>query len=200
MDQLRWIVKYWKQLLPVAGWVMATIATFWNPPLPDLPGESKTYVSFARFVVAVFLGVMILPMRRWSFRRHAWLWGGIAAVALVCGVVAFFGYQSQQQEWTTTYNGKLIFVGSELTEWAAKFKVAHPDEATKEALLESAAGNPKLVWTEKSINRCRLILCAVYVLAMPFFAVAIIATAQVALCVRAQKRRRARAREPAAAN
>jgi predicted tellurium resistance membrane protein TerC len=190
MDQLRWMVKYWKQLLPVTGWVIATIATFWNPPLPDLPVESKTYVSFARFVVAVFLGIMILPMRRWSFRRHTLLWGGIAAAALVCGIAAFFGYQIQQQEWTTTYNGKLIFVGSELTEWAAKFKVAHPDEATKEALLESAAGNAKLVWTEKSLNRCRLILCAVYVLAMPFFAVAIIATAQVAFCVRAQKRRR----------
>ena len=109
---------------------------------------------------------------------------------MICGVVGFFGYQSLQLEWTASYNGKSILVGSELTEWAAKFKNVHPEEATSGALLENAAGDPKLVWTELSINRRRLILSAAYVLFAPFFAVAIIAAAQVAYCIRTQKRRR----------
>ena len=68
------IEKPWKLLLPVATWIMATIASFWIPPPPDLPSNNETMVSFGKFIVTILVGLMILPMMKWCCnKKHAWL-------------------------------------------------------------------------------------------------------------------------------
>lgn len=184
---LQHFTKQWNLLLPVATWVMTTIGSFWVPPPPDLPGENEKMLSFAKFIVMILTGLMILPMIKWCCKkRHAWLWGKITAVTLILGILAFFTYQILLSSWTVNEGDRMVYVGRTLTQHAAEYKQNHP-ELNKRQLLERAGWDPKIVWTEESLLICRFILSGVYVLCTPFFAITLMAVAQVIYCVKKGK-------------
>ena len=83
------LVSQWKLLMPAVTWVMAMIGSFWLPAPPGLITEdTKVMVSFAKYLATISTGIMVLPILKWSSRKHAWLWGKIAATAAVSGASA----------------------------------------------------------------------------------------------------------------
>ena len=180
-ELLEGIGKRWNLLLHAGTSVMATIASFWVPPPPDLPSDNETMVSFGKFVVVILAGLMILPMMKWSKKRHAGFWGIITAASLILGIIAFFSFQYLVKTSTVKHGDKVLYIGTEVREDVKSFIDKHPGYG-KEELLENAGWNPKMIWTEKSLDRRRLILSMVYVLCIPFFAIAIMAVVQLIYC------------------
>ena len=83
------LVSQWKLLMPAVTWVMAMIGSFWLPAPPGLITEdTKVMVSFAKYLATISTGIMVLPILKWSSRKHAWLWGKIAAIASASSIAA----------------------------------------------------------------------------------------------------------------
>jgi hypothetical protein len=164
------LVKQWNLLMPAVTWVMAMIGSFWLPAPPGLITEdTKVMVSFAKYLATISTGIMVLPILKWSSRKHVWLWGKVAAIASVLSVAAFFSYQQLEETWTVKHDGELIYIGGVVKQEVAEFiRVYHP---SKEELLDSAGWDPARVWTQESIQHHRLMLSAVYVLGIPLFVI-----------------------------
>jgi hypothetical protein len=177
------IGSQWKKLLPAATLIIGVVGNFWHEPPPGLGAESsKSITYFSQFIVTVLIGLMVLPMLKWSGRKtHAYLWGKIAVIALIAGITAFFSYQYLSDEWTFRHNDKILYIGSVPREDVKEFIQRNPGLSHSE-LLEYAGWDPRNIWTEKSLHRRRLILTGVYVLCTPLFAIAIMAVAQVLYC------------------
>ena len=159
---------------------MATIRTFWELDSLDL---SKAVSGFATFTVSVVLGLMILPQMKYREKGHAWLWGKIAAIALILGAAAFFTYLYLQSSWTVKHEGTVLYIGSEpIDEGVARFLRENKGLSKEELLRDFASWDPKLIWTERSIIRHSLIIAGVYVLCTPIFAIAMIAVIQLMYC------------------
>lgn len=183
---IRRVDKLWKTLVPVATLIMGTIGNFWVPPPPgpagEVEGSDRIFFYFAQFVIAILLGLMVLPMMKWCcLKRHAWFWGKVAAAVLVAGIVAFFSYQNLLGDWTVVHDGRRMYVGSEVKPEVAEFVRRHLS-MSKSELLENAGWDPRLIWTENSLARRRLVLAVFYVLCAPLFAVAIVSVAQIVYC------------------
>ena len=176
------MVKRWNVLLHAATAMMATIGSFWVPPPPDLPSDNETLVSFGKFIVTILAGLAILPMMKWCCKKeHAWLWGKVAAAALILGILAFFSFQYLLDSWTVRHGNKVLYTGFTVKQDVEPFVKAHP-EYGKEELLENAGWDPNIIWTERSLLLSRLILSAMYVLCIPFFAIAIMSVVQLVYC------------------
>lgn len=175
------LVKQWKLLIPAVTWVMAMVGGFWLPAPPGLVTEdTKVMVSFAKYLATISTGIMILPILKWSSRQHVWIWGKVAAIATVLSVVAFLSYQNLEESWTVNHNGELLYIGREVNQDVAEFvRVYHP---SKEDLLDSAGWDPARVWTQKSIQRGRIILSTVYILGIPLFVIALVSVSQIIYC------------------
>lgn len=183
VSPVRRIDTQWKKLLPAATLIIGTIGNFWDTPPPDLGGDSpKALAHFAQFIVTILIGLMVLPMMKWCCRKtHAWLWGKVAAVALIAGIVAFFAYQHLLGQWTVTHGSRVLYVGTEVRQDVKEFVQNNPS-MPKYELLEYAGWDPRNVWTEKSLLHRRLILSGVYILCTPLFAIAVVAVAQLMYC------------------
>lgn len=167
-------------LAAVSTFVMATIGTFWK--LKSSADLSKEISGFATFIVAIVLGLMYLPLKKYCKRSHAWLWEKVAAVALILGIVAFFTYLFLYTSWTVKHNNVDLYVGSELQEGIAQFLAEHRGMSNEQLLKDFANWEPARIWTERSIFRHRLIIAGIYVLCTPFFAIAMIAVVQLIFC------------------
>ncbi|AJE04072.1 hypothetical protein [Geobacter pickeringii] len=190
-NPIRRVDQLWTMVLPVATLIMETVRSFWDTPPPDLAGVSsgsdRALYSFAQFVVAILLGLMVLPMTKWCCRRvHAWFWGKVAALALVLAVVAFFSYQRLLAGWTVRHGTAVLYVGTEVRPEVKEFVRKNPDMGTAE-LLENAGWQPARIWTEHSLLHRRLVLAGVYILCTPLFAAAIMAVAQLMYCAGARE-------------
>ena len=183
LDWFAGMVKRWNTLLHAATSMIATIGSFWVPPPPDLPSDNETLVSFGKFIVTILAGLAILPMMKWCCqKKHAWLWGRVTAIALILGILAFFSFQYLLNTWTVRHSDKVLYTGFTLKQDVKPFVKEHP-EYGREELLENAGWDPKIIWTEQSLLLSRLILSAIYVLCIPFFAIAIMSVVQLLYCV-----------------
>ncbi len=187
-NPLRFIQSQWKKLLPIAAFIMGTIGSFWISP-PYTPGSDKAeaLTHFAKFIVAVVVGLMILPMLKKSDKKvHAPFWGKVAAASLIAGIIAFFAYQYLLGEWTLVHNKKFLVIGSAVKPDVEEFVRNNPSMTNWE-LLRYAAWNPWNIWTAESILHRRLVLATMYVLFTPLFAVTMVAVAQLMQCARSKE-------------
>jgi hypothetical protein len=103
------MVKQWKLLIPAVTWVMAMIGGFWLPaPAGLVTEDTKAMVSFAKYLATISTGIMILPILKWSTKRHAWLWSKIAGVAAVLSIVAFLSYLNLEDAWTVKHGSDVL--------------------------------------------------------------------------------------------
>jgi len=109
---------------------------------------------------------------RWaSSLRIGW---GIAAVVIACaGAAAFLGSHWMEQRCTARYQDQRVVIGTQLTQGAEDFVKAER-QWTNDSLLFDAAGQPELVWTEESIQRCGQGLLALGSLWFPLFGVSLL--------------------------
>src|SRR4029453_12107511 len=90
-----------------------------------------------------------------------------AAWLLALGMAAYLYAGSVQGRCIVQYNGRSVFIGTELTkDVGVPFRTAHPEE-TDADLLDNASGDAATVWTRESIERCRSRVASTYFLWIP---------------------------------
>lgn len=192
-NPLKFITSQWKKLSLSAAFIMGSIGSFWvNPPYTPGSSKAETLTHFARFVVAIVVGLMVLPIINKSDKKaHALFWGKIAAATLIISVAVFFVYQKRFGEWTLYHTvrqndkdeKKLLVIGSknDIRDDVKEFVRENPSLSNRE-LLQNAAWKPSYIWKEEAILHRRLILSAMYVIFTPLFAIVMVAVAQVMNC------------------
>jgi hypothetical protein len=185
-NPLRVVDTWWTRIAALATIVMGTIGDFWVPPPPELTTTDMAFdpfiKPFAKFVITMLMGLLILPMVQWCCKReHARKWIKVVLAALAAAILAFFSYQYLLGKWTVESGGKRYYVGWELKEETQQYIGFHKDAQPRE-LLQNAEWNPLNVWTERSLRRRHLGLSAIYVLCAPIFAIGMLATAQLIYC------------------
>lgn len=147
------IQKYWALLAEIAlvlAGVVGGILTL--PPSAVSDGGDGTLANFSRFVAAVIAGLAIILGRVYGGRRFVRWWWTTALVTLVLAIAVFFVYQSRYVRATCNYYGKRILIGSEYTEWGARYVQAHPNYDCERILSEITAPRRSQLWTEESIR------------------------------------------------
>ena len=170
-------------------WLVAAGAFLLPAPAGMTEPHQRPILIVVRLAVAALVGLMLLPLKLWSQRRHLRIWGAVAVLFSLLSIVSLVSYAELKQSWTVGYAGRQIVVGSVLTPHAASYHQANPGFTSAE-LLEDAAGDPQKVWTRESTEPRRLKLNALYLSCIPTFAIAVIALVQSLYCARRKDHRR----------
>jgi hypothetical protein len=187
------IQKNWTIVAQVAAGVTTIVATIVAPP--PTPVGTQGIRPFASFVVAILAGIFLLVLRRFGSRAHAPWWAAFAAILLVLTVVDYFWYTNLVDIRTETWHGRTIVCGTELRPVIQKAYGASIPKSRVRELLEDAAGDPELIWTDQSLRWSKDILCISYLVMVPLIGGCIMATSQIAVCLapKAPPRKQAKA-------
>jgi TIR domain len=170
-------------------WIVAAGAFLLPAPVGMAEPHQRPILIVERLAIAALVGLMLLPLKLWSQRRHLRIWGTVAVLFSLFSIVSLVSYAELKQSWTVSYAGRQIVVGSTLTPNAARYHQTHPQYTAAE-LLEDAAGDPQKVWTRESMETRRLRLNALYFSCIPTFAIAVLALVQSLYCARRKDHRR----------
>jgi uncharacterized membrane protein YhaH (DUF805 family) len=174
------IRKNWTILTQIAAGVMTVVATIIAPP--PTPVGTLGIRPFASFVVAILAGIFLLVLRRFKKQEHSLLWATLAAILLVATVVDYFWYFNLIDTRTEIWHERTIVCGTELRpEIQNKYGSTIRKSLVKE-LLDDAAGDPQLIWTDQSIRSSKDILGVSYLVIVPLIGGCIMATSQIAMC------------------
>jgi len=88
---------------------------------------------------------------RWPARRA--VWAATALVALIGAGLTYRAYVMAAEVCTAPYFGSSMVIGTELVKEVKEARGQNP-ALTNQVILENAAGDPKLGWTEASIHSC----------------------------------------------
>jgi hypothetical protein len=162
-----------RKLSQFAAWIFGIIGVFLLPP--PIGSESDIIVKFAKFVLIVATGLVLVPARRWNPRR-AWI---VTVNSLVLSITLFFMYQYLVASWTCTPFDVPVVVASDenLTDLAREYRAQNPN-LTCELLLQAFAGNAEVVWSRQALITRRFRLALVYLLLVPLLAICVIALLQ----------------------
>jgi hypothetical protein len=195
-DVLKQSRKSWVMLTQTTVWVAGAIAAFLLPPPSSMPEESRVWVRFAQFVITVVIGMVLLAVLRWKQKKDALRWGALSMLFLFLGTACFFSYQIFAARWTAIYNERPVVIGDVYTALGREYHEQNP-HLRPEDLLKHFTGKVEKIWTRESLQQRRLILAAIYVLAMPLFTICIMSIVQALQCAVAKTKSRKRAPSPA---
>jgi lysylphosphatidylglycerol synthetase-like protein (DUF2156 family) len=174
------IRRNWTALSQIAAGVMAVVATIVAPP--PAPTGTLGIRPFASFVVAVLAGIFLLILRRLKKQEHTLLWAAIAAILLVATVADYFWYFNLVDARTAAWHGHIIVCGTEpRLEIRQKYRSSIRKSRVNE-LLADAAGDPQLIWTDRSIRSSKDLLSISYLVIVPLIGGCIMAASQIATC------------------
>jgi lysylphosphatidylglycerol synthetase-like protein (DUF2156 family) len=172
--------RNWTTLSQIAAGVMAVVATIVAPP--PTPTGTFGIRPFASFVVAVLAGIFLLILRRLKKQEHALLWAAIAAILLIATVADYFWYLNLIDTRTAPWHGHTIICGTEpRPEIRQKYGPSIRKSLVKE-LIADAAGDPQLIWTDRSIRSSKDLLSISYLVIVPLIGGCIMAASQSATC------------------
>src|SRR5260221_2881445 len=115
-------------------------------------------------------GIFILARRRFRKQEHSLFWAGLAAILLLVTVVDYFWYFNLIDTRTERWHERTIVCGTELRpEIQNKYGPTIRKSLVRE-LLDDAAGDPQLIWTDQSIRASKDILCVSYLVIVPLIA------------------------------
>ncbi|MCI0539337.1 MAG: hypothetical protein L0Z50_29365 [Verrucomicrobiales bacterium] len=194
---LRRSQRTWLLLAQSGVWVAGAVVGFLVPPPVGTPDESQIWVRFAQFAITVVIGLMLLVALRWKRKKDAFGWAWISALFLFLGTASFFGYQLFAARWTAWYHNGPVLIGGVYTPDGREYHERNPN-LTSEDLLMHHRGELEKVWTRASVQQRRLLLAAMYVLAMPLFTVCIMSIVQALHCASTNPSKRKRGASPVA--
>jgi hypothetical protein len=174
------IRQNWKILTQIAVGVMAVVATIVAPP--PTPVGTLGVRAFASFVVAILAGIFLLVLRRFRKKEHALLWAALAAIFLAVTVVDYFWYFNLIDTRTETWHEHSIVCGTVLRPVIKNKYGSVIRKSRVRELLDDAAGDPELIWTDQSIRSSKDILCVSYLVIVPLIGACIMAASQIAMC------------------
>lgn len=167
--------RTWLALSVVA---LATAASALAPQPEGLDvAQAGSARFFAALITAALVGIAVLPavLRRTALRRRVWI--VVATLSLALGAAAFVAAGSAQRACTARYDGRPTIVGTEWTPLGASYAKANPGLSRDELLFDSA-GVAARMWTQQSIDRCRVLVGGTYAIWIPFLAVCIFGALQ----------------------
>jgi hypothetical protein len=174
--------EIWGPLAQAAIWIMGIISGFLLPP-PEGIEDDRVWLTFAKFIVAICVGLLFLPSRLWRGRRHAKWWWLTAACCLALTIMSFIVYQKLTYASTcVTVKGVRVVIGSAYTDHGAEYLRDNPGISCTD-LIDQHVGKIDDVWTKASIDRVRLKLSATYVACVPLIALCIMTIIQAIYCV-----------------
>jgi hypothetical protein len=174
------IRKNWTILTQIGAGVMTVVATVVAPP--PTPSGTLGIRPFASFVVAILAAIFLLVLRRFRKQAHALWWAGFTAILLAVTVVDYFWYFNLLDTRTETWHERTIVCGTELRpEIQNKYGSTIRKSRVRE-LLDDAAGDPQLIWTDQSIRWSKDILSISYLVIVPLIGGCIMAASQIAMC------------------
>jgi len=180
----------WNRWIHRTIWCLLAAGAFLLPaPVGMAEPNQRPILVIVRLAIAALIGLMSLPLKLWSQRRHLPIWGTVATVFSLLSIMSLVSYEQLKQSWTVSYAGKRLVAGTTLTADAANYHQANPQYTAAE-LLEDAAGDPQKVWTTESTEPRRLRLNALYLSCIPTFAISVLALVQSLYCVRRKDHRR----------
>lgn len=181
---LKRLKREWSRLAAFATWFALVIGAFLLPPPVGASqfGSGGRISKLAVVVTAVVVGLIAVPLVRWSAKRHTWRWWKAAALSLFISVVSFFAYEWLVTTWTCSYDSQRVVIGSELTAHGREFVERHPQWITCEDWIMAHAGKVEEIWTRRSIDIRCIVLAFFYLVAWPLFALAIICALQAIHC------------------
>jgi TIR domain len=115
---------------------------------------------------------------RWGSSLRAF-WGLAGLATALAGASIFLGAHRMERRCTARYLDRRVVIGTELTP-AARVFVEAEGQWTNDSLLFDAAGQPELVWTGESIQRCGQWLLALGSLWVPLFGLSLVCAVTVA--------------------
>ena len=170
--------KNWLPLAQGGLWIGGILGGFlMPPPIGISAGDEKIWLRLGQFIIAVVLGLVFLAARRWGRQQYSLRWGGAALLFLVIAIAAFFRYQQLTLDWTGTYIGDKVVIGSELTPQGRNYISENP-KLSNDELIFKFAGKTEQIWTRDSINHRRLLLAATYVSCLPLFTICLMSVVQ----------------------
>ena len=149
--------------------------------------RTSSVVRFTNYLVAILVGLMVLPLRSYNQNRNARDWARVTACSVFPSTIAFFVYQDLIGTYSVNYGERRVVIGSEFTALGRQHKQSFP-HLTNQDLVMRSAGQPELVWTKDSIRRRNLLLKAFYVGASVLLAVSLLSVVQAIHCSGLPKR------------
>lgn len=170
----------WATLTQIAAAVMTVVATIVTAPA--VPIGTKGIRSFASFSVAILAGIALLVLNRFRKPEHARFWAALAALLLALTALDYFWYAHLMDTRTEVWHTLVIVCGTELRTEVAKAYGKIISQPLARQLLDDAAGDPQLVWTEQSIRSSKILLGISYLVLAPLIGGCIMAATQIAMC------------------
>jgi hypothetical protein len=179
-DLLEKFKQNWNLLSPLAGWIIAIISGFLNPPPTNANYKGLLYV-----IVLLWTAGMLYFLRQWNRATDAWRWVVLTSLCLVAMVVAVPGYFHLESSWTAPIDlNKRASIGNDddLTEYAKNWKQKYPEKSAKD-LIDDFGGNIELIWKPDTRTRRATWMGVAYVLCGALITTALAAGLQVLYCL-----------------
>jgi hypothetical protein len=173
----------WAALLQAAAWIVGVIAGFFQPPsfVGLVTGQlltTENLSKLAQFIVAVLLGIAFVATVRSRRMRSVRAWALLTLGALALAVILFFVHLDLVSDWTCSYSGTRVVVGSELTDPHGSYMQGRGRGKTCDIWINDHLGDVTAIWTRRSILRREIVLLLTYIAAVPLFALCLMATFQ----------------------
>jgi hypothetical protein len=172
----------WKVLLQAGTWVLALVGAFVLPPPVWDAADDIPWLRFAHFLAAALTGLLYIPTKRFSAKRHLRGWFATSVVLLVSATALLFAYQATRANWTRPYHRHRVVVGSTYTDdalaYRAKIRAAEQREISDDDLIMDYAGAVESIWLPAEVRSRRLGLAAIYILLIVLFTAFVISLVQ----------------------
>lgn len=171
--------EIWGPLAQAAIWIFGIVGSFILQP--PVTANQTQWPSLAKFIIAVCVGLLVVPGFLLRKKKH-WLWWELAAVVFVAAAIgSIFVYQHLTDSSTCTYQGQLVVIGKMYTPHGAEYAKENPGISCGD-LIDQHVGKVEDVWMKDSIDSARLKLLASYLACMPLFTIGLMSLLQGIYC------------------
>lgn len=177
-------------LLIQAGLSIFTIlATFVFPLRVDnFTEDDAVFSGFAKFIMALIIGIMYVLFLKFSDKRHATIWWIACIICMIAGTVLFFSYDSARQN-RVNYFDKVFVIGDDedLTQPALDLLKKNPVMTPQDLMLNFAIDSPEklsYIWKKEGIRTNRMNLIYTYLTTILFFSLSLLTIIQAIQCQR----------------
>lgn len=189
MDFLAFVKQRWNIVLGVSLAIVTVIAEFIVRPQISysFPVGQVNYDSLAKFMVAGFILILLVPCSIYKGKKYTWHWWIIAIVMFVTAITLFFYYNKAVNR-VTAYNeyaNERAIIGETLT---PKAREAVDLAREKEGVELSASdmletlGRPRDIWRADKLESNSRYVIALYLTTLASFALFVLFSIQAVYC------------------
>jgi cation transport ATPase len=178
---LQRITQYWNLIADGAAVILGIVGTFLYPPPPEIAKDNEQWLGFARFIIAVLIGLMFVLSLLWNRKKHTKIWWATSFITLILSIGAFFSYNYFSNQWTCRCFSGRVVIGraAEKTQLGNR---SNADAACKDLLQENSC-DAEQIWLADSIKLNRFLLAAMYIACVPLFSICIVSLIQSIFCM-----------------